>query len=124
VTPDTFARELAAALAASLPDGFTASAEGEMVTIEPPDGTGVTTALDIEADDIGDFEVYADAAESVLSLAQDVVCEALDQTWPVADAAAVDLPMPGARVDGTTMRLWYGDEDAPVLALAGIRLGA
>jgi len=122
VTPDLFARELAAALAASLPEGFTASAEGELVTIEPPDGGGVTTALDIDVDDIGDFEVYADAAEGVLSLAQDVVCEALDETWPSAGGGTVDLPMPGARVDGAAMQLWYGDEDAPVLRLKAIVL--
>lgn len=122
MTPELFARELAAALAASLPEGFTASADGALVTIEPPDGTGVTTALDIEPDEIGDVDVYADAAESVLSLAQDVVCESLDATWPSAGGAAVDLPIPGARVDGDMLRLWYGDEDAPVLELPPVRL--
>lgn len=43
MTPSAFAKELAAALAASLPDGFTATAEGETVTIESPDGTAVST---------------------------------------------------------------------------------
>jgi hypothetical protein len=124
VTPALFARELAAALAASLPDGFTASAEGALVTIEPPDGAGVTTALDIEPDEIGDAEVYADAAEGVLSLAQDVVCEALDAIWPSAGGGALDLPIPGARVDGDTLRLWYGDEDAPVLALRAVTIAS
>ena len=120
MTPIVFARELAAALAASLPDGFTASADGETVTIETPDGAGVSTALDIEADDSGDLEVYADAAEGVLSLAQDVVCEALDATWPTAGDAAIDLPIPGARADDGIVHLWFGDEDAPVLTLKAI----
>lgn len=124
MTPALFARELAAALAASLPDGFTASADGALVTIEPPDGVGVTTALDIEPDDIGDADVYADAAEGVLSLAQDVVCEALDATWPAAGGASVDLPIPGARVDGDTLRLWYGDEAAPVLELRPVTIAS
>lgn len=115
-----FAQELAAALAASLPDGFAASADGETVTIETPDGTGVSTALDIDVDDIGDLEVYADAAEGVLSLVQDVVCEALDATWPSAGAGAVDLPIPGARADDGVVHLWFGDEDAPVLTLKPI----
>jgi len=119
-----FARELAATLAAGLPDGFTASAEGELITIEPPGGDAVATALDIEPDDHGDFEVYAEAAEGVLSLAQDVVCEALDTTWPSAGGASTDLPIPGARVDGDTMRLWYGDEDAPVLALRAVTIAS
>ena len=122
MTPDRFARDLAAALAASLPDGFTATAEGDAVTIETPSGEGVTTALDLEPDDEGDLDVYADAAESVLSLAQDVVCEALDATWPGPPGAAADLPIPGARVDGEIVRLWYGNEDAPVLRLADVSL--
>lgn len=122
MTPAAFARSLAAALAASLPDGFTASAEDETVTIETPDGTGVATALDIEPDDIGDLEVYADAAEGVLSLAQDVVCEALDSTWPTAGVSAIDLPVPGARADDGVVHLWYGDEDAPVLRLKPITI--
>lgn len=124
MTTALFARELAAALAAGLPDGFTASAEGALVTIEPPDGAGVTTALDIDPDELGDPDVYADAAEGVLSLAQDVVCEALDATWPSAGRASVDLPIPGARVDGETLRLWYGDEDAPVLELRPVTIAS
>lgn len=122
MTPDRFARDLAAALAASLPDGFTATAEGDALTIETPAGEGVTTALGLEPDDEGDLDVYADAAESVLSLAQDVVCEAIDATWPGPPGAGVDLPMPGARVDGDLVRLWYGDEDAPVLRLRDVQL--
>lgn len=122
MTPSAFATELAAAVAASLPDGFTATAEGETVTIESPDGTAVSTSLDLDADDIGDLDVYADAAEGVLSFAQDVVCEALDTTWPSVGVVALDLPMPGARAGGGVLHLWYGDEDAPVLSLSPIRL--
>ena len=119
---DAFARELAAAVAASLPDGFTATAEGEMVTIEAPDGTCVSTSLVLDADDLADLDVCADAAEGVLSFAQDVVCEALDATWPSAGAVAQDLPIPGARADEGVLHLWYGDQDAPVLTLKAIRL--
>ena len=122
MTPHAFATELAATVAASLPEGFSATAEGETVTIESPDGTGVSTSLDLDADDIGDLDVYADAAEGVLSFAQDVVCEALDATWPSAGPVALDLPIPGARVGDGVLQLWYGDEDAPVLSLAPIRL--
>lgn len=122
MTPHAFAKELAAIVAASLPEGFSATAEGETVTIESPDGTAVSTVLDLDADDLGDLDVYADAAEGVLSFAQDVVCEALDATWPSAGPVALDLPIPGARVGDGVLQLWYGDEDAPVLSLAPIRL--
>jgi hypothetical protein len=116
------ARELAAAVAAGLPDGFSATAEGATVTIESPDGSAVSTVLDLETDDLGDLDAYADAAESVLSFAQDVVCEALDATWPSAGPVALDLPIPGARFGDGVLHLWYGDEDAPVLSLSPIRL--
>ncbi|MEZ5292561.1 MAG: hypothetical protein R2745_15880 [Vicinamibacterales bacterium] len=120
MTPARFAKELAASLAASLPDGFGASADGDTVTIETPSGEAVTTALELESDDEGDPDVYVDAAESVLSLAQDVVCEALDVTWPGPPGGGGDLPIPGARMDGGVVCLWFGDEDAPVLRLADI----
>jgi len=124
VTPAKFARELAAALAASLPEGFTCTADGDSITVETPSGEAVTTALDLDADDEGDAEVYADAAEGVLSLAQDVVSDALDATWPGPAVVTDDLPVPGARVDGAVIRLWYGDEDSPVLALGAVTLDA
>jgi hypothetical protein len=92
------------------------------VTIESPDGTAVSTVLDLDADDLGDLDVCADAAEGVLSFAQDVVCEALDATWPSAGPMPLDLPMPGARFAGGVLHLWYGDENAPVLSLRAVRL--
>lgn len=122
MTPTDFARELAAALAASLPDGFTAEADGVLVTISAPDGTGAATVLDLEAEDADDRDAQADAAEAALSLAQDVVCEALDAPWPMAAGTTVDLPIPGARVEGGSLRLWYGDDDAPVLTLRPVPL--
>lgn len=122
MTPAKFARDLAAAVAASLPEGFTCTADGDAITVETPLGEGVTTALDLDADDEGDADVYADAAEGVLSLAQDVVSDALDATWPGGAGAVDDLPVPGARVDGASVRLWYGDEDAPVLELKAVAL--
>ena len=124
MTPAKFARELAAARAASLPEGFTCTADGDSITVETPSGEAVTTALDLDADDEGDAEVYADAAEGVLSLAQDVVSDALDATWPGPAVVTDDLPVPGARVDGAVIRLWYGDEDSPVLALGAVTLDA
>jgi hypothetical protein len=122
VTPADFARELAAVLAASLPAGFSAEADGALVTVVTPDGTGATTALDLEGSEADDLDAYADAAEAVLSLAQDLVCESLDTPWPTASGASVDLPIPGARVEGGSLRLWYGDDDAPVLTLRAVPL--
>ena len=58
----------------------------------------------------------------MLSLAQDVVCEALDATWPSVGGVSIDLPIPGARADDGVVHLWFGDEDAPVLKLRDIAL--
>lgn len=110
-------------LSAIVPEGFTVAADGASVTVEAPDGSGATTALDLDHDDAGDLDAYADAGEAVLSFAQDVVCEALDRSWPAASAASVDLPIPGARIDGNVLVLWYGDEAAPVLRAPDLALG-
>lgn len=122
MTPAAFAKELAAVLAASLPDGFTATAEDESITIDPPDGLGSTTALNIDPEEADDLDVYADAAEGVLSLAQDVVSETTGTPWPPTTGPNLDLAMPGARADGGVVHLWYGDEDAPMLHVGEIRL--
>ena len=124
MTPTAFARELAAALAASLPEGFTATAEDEYVTIESPDGLGSTTALNIDPEEADDPDAYADAAEGVLSLAQDVVSETTGTPWPPTTGPNLDLAIPGARADGGVVHLWYGDEDSPMLRLREIRLAS
>jgi hypothetical protein len=122
MTPARFAHAIAVALGRVLPDGFAASADGEHLTLEAPDGSGASTVVLVEPDEAEDPDVWADEAERLLSFAQDVVSEAVGATWPGGDGAAPDLPIPGTRVDGATVRLWYGDGDAPVLAVGAIDL--
>jgi hypothetical protein len=59
----------------------------------------------------------------VLSSLQDAVAEATAEPWP--RQAGGDLALPGARVDGEWLHLWFGpDEQAPVLGVAPIHLAA
>lgn len=122
MTAARYAHAFVAVLSAVLPEGFTATADDEQLTIEAPDGTGASTVVLVDSDEAEDPDVWADEAERLLSFAQDVVSEALETVWPGRSAAAGDLPIPGARVDGTTVRLWYGDEEAPVLDAGAIDL--
>ncbi len=123
MTPARYAHAFVSVLSAILPEGFTATADDEQLTIEAPDGTGASTVVLVEADEAEDPDVWADEGERLLSFAQDVVSEALETVWPGREGlAAADLPIPGARIDGTLVRLWYGDEEAPVLAAGSIDL--
>lgn len=123
MTAARYVHAFVSVLSAILPEGFTATADDEQLTIEAPDGTGASTVVLVDADEAEDPDVWADEGERLLSFAQDVVSEALSLVWPGRDGAGTaDLPIPGARIDGTLVRLWYGDEDAPVLVVGTIDL--
>lgn len=122
MTAARYAHAFVSVLSAILPEGFTATADDEQLTIEAPDGTGASTVVLVDADEAEDPDVWADEGERLLSFAQDVVSEVLETVWPGRDGVAGDLPIPGAKVEGTLVQLWYGDEDAPVLTVGAIDL--
>jgi len=123
MTPEQFAAGLVQRLIPVLPAGFAARADGDVVSVDAPDGFGGGTALAglLDRDDL-DLQDYADAAWSVLSMAQDVVCETTSDPWPAAVGPERDLAEPGTRVDGASIALWFGAEDQPVLTLAPIAI--
>ena len=124
MNPTEFARVLVASVGAVLPPGFAARAEGHVIRLEAPDGLGASTSIghldpgEATADD------YADAAWSVLSMAQDVVSETMADPWPAAAGPGTDLAEPGTRVEGRTVHLYFGAEEQPVLTLLPIQLDA
>lgn len=122
MTPTDFARELSARLAPLLPAGFSVQADGEAVTIDPPDHVLASTSLSHIDPDDPDPEDYASAAWNVLSMAQDVVSETSGDPWPAGLGPGTDLPEPGTRVEGRAVHLWFGPEDEPVLTLDAIEL--
>jgi hypothetical protein len=123
MSPDAFARALVERLSPILPLGFSARAEGDFVAVDAPGGLGGGTALagQLDQDDLTPQD-YADAAWSVLSLAQDVVSETTTEPWPAAIGPGRDLAEPGAQIAGGTIRLFFGAEDQPVLILPPIEL--
>lgn len=123
MTPAAFARELVTRLESILPAGYTIRAEGDAVTIDPPDHVLASTSLSHVDPEDPDPEDYASAAWNVLSMAQDVVNETSGDPWPAGLGPANDLAEPGTRVEGGAIHLWFGAEDHPALRLPAIELG-
>lgn len=123
MTPTAFARELVARLESILPGGFAVRAEGDAVTIDPPDHVLVSTSLSHIDPDDHDPEDFASAAWNVLSMAQDVVNQTSGDPWPAGLGPGTDLAEPGTRADGRAIQLWFGAEDRPALRLPVIEVG-
>ena len=122
MSPTEFARALVASLAAVLPPGFAARAEGHIIRLEAPDGLGASTSIGYLDPGEAIAQDYADAAWNVLSMAQDVVSETIADPWPAAMGHGTDLAEPGTRVEGQTVHLYFGAEEHPVLTLVPIQL--
>jgi hypothetical protein len=76
-------------------------------------------------DQAGDIRELAEmAVRGALSTIQDVVVEELTMPWPAIGSGgpATTLPLPDASRDSNRIRLWFGDETTPALALQPITL--
>jgi hypothetical protein len=114
---------VAAGLSEVLPEGFVASPTADGVWLHTPDHLGnLGWAGHIEQDP-GNPEAFRDAAWNVLNSLQDGVCLTLREFWPMArDEPEHQMAMPGARLDGSTLHMWYGDEQAPTVRLRSLDL--
>lgn len=124
MTPEQFANALVAVLSPILPAGFAVRAAGDVVHIDAPDGLGSSTSLAYLDPDDADAQDYADAAWNVLSMVQDVVSETVADPWPAAAGSGSDLAEPGTRVEGVSVALYFGPDEAPVTVLGSIPLEA
>ena len=61
------------------------------------------------------------AVRAALSAVQDYIAEATTEPWPGTGGSH---PNPDARVEASTLSMWFGPEDAPVLRLPPIDLTA
>jgi hypothetical protein len=109
--------ELVVRLRDVVPEGFTVSASTS--------GSGVEMSLsyveEIVEQPHGSFAGHVEtAAWNVLSSLQDLIAEETTEPWP--DTNGSSLPVPETAVESGVLRLWYGDRDAPVLALRPIPL--
>ena len=120
MTPARFAEALAARIQPLLPEGFAVHADGDHVRVVPPEGPGTSASLGYLDPGDADVDDYADAAWNVLSMVQDAVSEYVAEPWPSGAGSGDDLADPGTRADEGVVRLWFGDESAPVLVLDGI----
>jgi hypothetical protein len=126
---DVSSRELAAALADRLnqivPVGFTVRSEDVRVNVyRDGQDLGGSPALVIlaERDERSVDEKIETAVQAVLSDIQDRIIEASKGPWPGESGHGADLPMPDCQVTGDRLRLWFGDENAPVISVAPIAL--
>jgi hypothetical protein len=110
-------------LAEVLPAGFSITSVGSQLWLDTPDGLGNSAWAGAVDEDPTNTDLYCGAVWSVLSSVQDGVTRTLRQVWPLLnDARRYEMAMPGARVVGDTLTLWYGHEDAPVISFRPIKL--
>src|SRR5205814_3863257 len=122
-SPDRFAAEMAARLAEVVPSGFTVRSNGVSVDVYGgADDRHASAGAIIVGDEDGRSlaERIETAAWSILNGAQDGVMEILREQWPIA--AEGRAAEPEARVQGDELRMWFGDENAPTVALAPLNL--
>jgi len=117
------AKALAERLSEVLPDGFSITSEGHNLWLDTPDGLGSSAWAGAVDRDPTDFALYPRAAWVVLSSIQDGVSLTLREFWPLVEVNEQhQLAMPGAKVVGDSLVLWYGSEDAPTIRFRPIKL--
>ena len=118
-----FAKALAERLAEVLPDGFSITAAGSYLGLSCPDGFDSSSWAGQVDDDPTDFALYPEAAWVVLSSVQDGISVTLREPWPcLASDQSRELALPGAKVVGDSLVMWYGTEEAPAIRLRPISL--
>ena len=119
-----FASALANRLNAVVPAAVTVRSDGHKVMVVTESGQdGGSGAAAILEDENGRdlIERIETACRAVLNGVQDGVMEELREGWP-AQGDPGGLPLPGARVVGDEVHLWYGEEKSPAVRLQPIRL--
>lgn len=113
----SLASALAQRIDSALPDGFDSLAVGGIVQVFhdglPIGSSAAPEIIDSAPDSHAQIET---ATRAALSAVQDLVSETLTEPWPAG------LPAAGARIVGSELRLWFGDEAAPVVELAAISI--
>ena len=122
-SPERFAAAMAARLTSVVPSGFIVRSNGVSVDVYGgADDRHASAGATIISEDDGRSlaERIQTAAWAILNGAQDGVMEILREQWPIA--AKGRAAEPGARVQGDELRMWFGDENAPTIALAPLKL--
>jgi hypothetical protein len=123
------ARALAHRLGGVAPPGIRVVSRGGEVVVSDgrsSDGTSLVPLVDQP----GEVEEnLVTAASATLGTVQDFTIESLGEPWPRRQGGpsrsldpGSELPLPAARIDGRTMRLWFGEPESPALELRPIDL--
>lgn len=124
ITPELFRAELSRRLNDILPNGFETSPTNDGVWLDAPDGYGTLGWAGHVDEDPSDLALYREAGVNALNGLQDCVAMTLHEFWPMAATEPEHrMAMPGGKVEGTALHLWYGDEGSPVVRLGPIELG-
>ena len=123
ITPDQFRSELALRLNEVLPEGFHATPGWDDIELDAPDGLGTSGWTGQVDRDPTNLDLYVAAGWNVLSSVQDCVAITLREVWPMETAEPEHrMGLPGSKVEGTVLYLWYGPEENPTLRLRPIEL--
>ena len=116
-----FAEAVAASLGAVVPDGFSCIASDSVVILV----RGHVAVRNLDLADAPEWRVESRADDlrvvlwQVLSDFQDEIIEQLGRAWP-AIPGAVGIAVPHARLENGSVRAWYGNDEAIVVALEPI----
>ena len=123
ITADEFRQKLASRLNEVIPAGFQASPIEDGIWLDAPDGYGMLQWAGHMDEDPLDLDLYRQAGIRVLEGFQDCVSMTHREIWPMAATEPEHrMAMPGGKIGGTVLRLWYGDAASPVVSLGDIDL--
>ena len=114
---------MAARLNAVVPSGLLVRSDGPSIGLfTGTDIWGGSIAAEIIADDDGRSlaEKVETAVLAILEGIQDDIMESSKEQWPIGRNGKVSLP--GSRVDGERLFMWFGDEADPVVAFPPLSL--
>jgi hypothetical protein len=122
-SPDRFATAIAERLNRVVPSGFRVRAQGARVQLyfgSTIRGGSDNAILVAEQDGRTVAELVECAARGILNDVQTHVMEMLREQWPLGDQRQAGNP--GARVQGDSVSMWFGDEQRPLVVLGPLEL--
>lgn len=122
-------RDLAEALAGGLsqivPDGFTVLSDNSDVVVYSGGRSlcGSAALAIIDADDGRTLQEKIETAViAAVTGVQDCIIEALQGPWPGKSTRGPDLPLPDCRIEGSQLKVWFGEESRPDAVIPPITL--
>jgi len=115
------ARAFLAQLSEVVPRGYRLVLDGDLLLLVRPDGGRAGSSSDwLTREALLEDEVVSSAVQS-LSQIQQEIAEETTEPWPARSGPDYrGFPGPDGELVGDQLRLWFGDVDAPALALGPI----